>query len=246
MNYPFYHQQLPALSTDQMIEVDRLMIEKYGTTLMQMMENAGRNLAHLARRRFLYGIIYGSKIVVLAGTGGNGGGALVAARRLHNYGANVSIVISKSLDHFKEVPAHQLSICKNLQIPIWEDIHQVETQNPDLILDGILGYSLKGNPRGHAAEIIQWTNQNEAPVLSLDTPSGLDTTTGQIMNPCIQAMATLILALPKQGLMLDEVQSIVGELYLGDISVPPQLYAEPSLCLDVGYIFVESDIVRLR
>ena len=65
-----------------------------------MMENAGRNLAHLARTRFLDGDPSGRRIVVLAGTGGNGGGALVAARRLHNYGAHVDVFVTKPGDEF--------------------------------------------------------------------------------------------------------------------------------------------------
>ena len=52
MNIPTYTKPLPYLSTDQMIEVDRAMIEDYKIELIQMMENAGRNLAHLARERF--------------------------------------------------------------------------------------------------------------------------------------------------------------------------------------------------
>ena len=55
----------------------------------------------------------------------------------------------------------------------------------------------------------------------------------------------MTLALPKQGLVKDSVASVVGELYLADISVPPQLYAEPSLGLVVGAIFAESDILWL-
>jgi hypothetical protein len=57
---------------------------------------------------------------------------------------------------------------------------------------------------------------------------------------------TLTLALPKEGLRAPGVDRQVGELYLADISVPPSLYAEPALGLNVGYLFAESDIIRLR
>lgn len=81
--------ELPYLTTAQMVEVDRAMIQDFGIELIQMMENAGRNLANLGRLRFLGGRPVGKRVVVLAGTGGNGGGALVAARRLHNWGAQL-------------------------------------------------------------------------------------------------------------------------------------------------------------
>ena len=73
MDYPFYTAEIPYLTTAQMIEVDRLMIEKYHIQLIQMMENAGRNLAHLARNRFLDGDPSGKRVIILAGTGGQWG-----------------------------------------------------------------------------------------------------------------------------------------------------------------------------
>ncbi|HUF39533.1 MAG TPA: NAD(P)H-hydrate epimerase [Anaerolineales bacterium] len=65
---------IPFLTTDQMREVDRLMIEDFQIELVQMMENAGRNLAQMARTRFLEGDPRRRSVIVLAGRGGNGGG----------------------------------------------------------------------------------------------------------------------------------------------------------------------------
>jgi NAD(P)H-hydrate epimerase len=109
---PFYSDPLPALTTSQMIEVDRAMMEDYQIGLLQMMENAGRSLAHLARERFLGGDPRGQAVVILAGTGGNGGGALVCARRLHNYGADVRVFTTKADEAFAPVPGHQLAILR--------------------------------------------------------------------------------------------------------------------------------------
>lgn len=74
---PTSSYDVPYVDTKQMIEVDRLMMEVFHIDLIQMMENAGRNLAHLARTRFLDGDPGGKRVIILAGTGGNGGGALV-------------------------------------------------------------------------------------------------------------------------------------------------------------------------
>ncbi len=101
---------VPFLTSAQMVEVDRLMIEDFRIELIQMMENAGRNLAYLARRRFLDGDPVGRRVTVLAGTGGNGGGALVAARRLHNWGAAVRVCLSRGPEQFTQVPRHQLDV----------------------------------------------------------------------------------------------------------------------------------------
>jgi len=248
MKIPFYSGEITYLTTDQMIEVDRAMIEDYGIELIQMMENAGRNLAHLARARFLDNDPLGKKVVLLAGTGGNGGGALVCARRLFNYGAHVYVVVTKSDDKFAPIPAHQLNILRRMAVPITSATTLGENRfnDLDLVIDGIIGYSLKGAPRGAAAEMIRWANDLDTPILALDAPSGIDTTTGTVYNPSINATATMTLALPKAGLASEGVEARVGELYLADISVPPGLYAESALAVDIGPIFAGSDLVRLR
>jgi NAD(P)H-hydrate epimerase len=199
----------------------------------------------LARVRFLDSHPAGKHIVVLAGTGGNGGGALVCARRLNNWGANVQVYTTHPDDAFTQVPAHQLDILHRMQVPVNAADAVAEITNVDLIIDGIIGYSLSGAPYGTAADLIRWANDQIVPVLSLDAPSGVDTTSGTVFDPAIRASATMTLALPKEGLKAPNIAANVGELYLADISVPPALYAEPALQLKVGAIFSQSDILRL-
>ena len=243
---PRYTGPLPYLTEEQMIEVDRAMIEDFQIELIQMMENAGRGLAHLARDRFLDGDARGKHVVALAGTGGNGGGALVAARRLQNYGARVTVVTAKEDCAFTSVPAHQLQIVRQMDIRVGaaDEVEGVPTS--DLVLDGLVGYSLSGRPRGAVADLIEWANTQTADVLALDVPSGLDVTTGEAFDPAVRAAATLTLALPKEGLRAATAEAYVGELYLADVSVPPSLYRRPPLSLDVGPVFAEHDVVRLR
>lgn len=232
--------QIPSLTTAQMIEVDRAMMEDYHIELLQMMENAGRNLAHLARVRFLGGDPRGKRLIVLAGTGGNGGGGLVAARRLHNWGAQVTVALTKPAADYRDVPAHQLGILQHIGIAILEP--DKELPEPcDLILDALIGYSLVGTPRGETATLIEWANAQTVPTLSLDTPSGLDATSGQAHPPTIRAAATLTLALPKTGLLFPQASSFVGELFLADISVPPGLYAK--MGISVPPLFAKYDII---
>lgn len=244
MTIPRCTEPVPWLTTAQMIEVDRAMVEDYHIELIQMMENAGRNLAHLARNRFLDGNAKDRQIAVLAGTGGNGGGALVCARRLHNWGAKVHIFTTKPVAEFTPIPAHQLDILEKMKVTMRGAEALDDSVRADLIVDGVIGYSLKGTPRGNAAAMIRWANGNGAPILALDVPSGVDTSTGATFDPAIRASATLTLALPKAGLNAPGVNALVGELYLADISVPPGLYS--GMGLSVGPIFAASDIVRLR
>jgi NAD(P)H-hydrate epimerase len=235
--------QIPYLTADQMLEVDRLMVEDYGIQLIQMMENAGRNLAILAWEEFLNRNPSGKTVDVLAGSGGNGGGALVCARHLINWGAEVKVFLTKPINDLVGVTKTQGEILTRMGQKIGSNNNLHDRDRQDLILDGIIGYSLVGSPRGNAAEMIRWANAGSAPILALDLPSGLDATTGKAKDPVIKAEATMTLALPKTG--LKHSPDLVGELYLADIGVPPELYSRQSLNLQVGSIFQDGSILKI-
>ena len=229
-----------------MREVDRLAIDVYGITLFQMMENAGRALARLARDRFLAGDARGKGVLILAGPGGNGGGGLVCARNLHNWGADVHVFVSSVAAEMSEVPRRQLAQLGAMRVPVTVVSGEAELPAAELIVDALIGYSLHGAPHGAAAELARVANRHAAPTLSLDVPTGVDASTGEVAGDAVRADATLTLALPKQGLRAASTRGHVGELYLADISIPPELFAEPSLGIDVGLPFASDDIVRLR
>lgn len=223
---------VPTLDADQMREVDRMMIQDLRIDLVQMMENAGRNLAGLAVE-----MATPDSVVVLAGGGGNGGGGMVAARHLSNRGVRVAVVLAAERARISAVPRHQLQILELMGVPVLD-----EPSASALVIDALLGYSLQGDPRGRYADLINWANAQPAPVLALDTPSGLDVTTGTAREPCIRAWATMTLALPKVGLGL--APALVGDLYLADISVPPLVYRR--LGVEVPDLFNQGTIVRIE
>ncbi|MEZ4637274.1 MAG: NAD(P)H-hydrate epimerase [Caldilineaceae bacterium] len=234
---------LPALTTEQMIEVDRLMIEEYHIDLIQMMENAGRNLALLAKR-LLDNDIEDRPIVVLAGRGNNGGGDLAAARHLLNWGAWVQVLLTHAPESFDGVPAHQLRILEAMGLPLAWAEEGWELPPADLVIDAIIGYGIQGDPRGDAANLIRLANSSVAPILSLDTPSGLDVTSGRLSTPHISATATMTLALPKIGLLEPAAKTAIGQLYLADISVPPSLYEQ--IGIELSPIFAADTVLPLR
>jgi NAD(P)H-hydrate epimerase len=238
---------IPAITSAQMAEVDRIMIDQYGIQLIQMMENAGRNLAELARR-WMRGQVAGRRFLVLCGAGNNGGGGMVAARHLSNWGAEVQVKLAASPEKLKDVPRQQWLALQAMGLSGNSSPEgscpSSDLEQPYLILDALIGYGLSGDPRGRAAEWIDWMNRSGSPVLALDAPSGLDTTSGLPGDPCVRASATLTLAIPKTGLLVPEARPFVGELFLADISVPPALYLR--IGLEVPPIFVNDPILRLN
>ena len=241
--------RLEFLTTEQMVEVDRLMTDVLKIELMQMMENAGRNLARLSIKRFLDDP-RSRRVVVMAGVGGNGGGAMVAARRLHQWGADVSVLTTKPDEKYSGVPGHQLAILRRLGV----DVNHAslpsslpsDQEPPDLILDGVIGYSLNGDPRGRSADLISWANSSASPILALDVPSGLDSTSGMPRTPAVVAVATMTLALPKAGLSSAQAKAIMGELFVADIGVPDWVYREIGIKREMGSLFRGDDILKVE
>ena len=90
-------------------------------------------------------------------------------------------------------------------------------------MDGILGYSLSGDPRGKAAELIHWIEAKDVPVLALDCPSGLDATTGEAKNPCVHANHTVMYGVAKKGVLEAHAQEYVGSWQVVDIGFPREL-----------------------
>ena len=207
------------LTREEMIEVDRIMMEDLGISLRKMMEHAGRHLATVVRlKRNELGVRpqVRSSVVVLVGAGGNGGGGLVAARRLHSWGIPVEIVMAREPEEHQGVVAEQLASAQTLGISVSTDV----PTSPEIIVDALVGYSLKGPLAGRIAELADWANASSAPVISLDLPTGLDATSGGVDPHAIKATATITLALPKIGLAPHRRSGPVGDLYLADISVP--------------------------
>lgn len=209
--------EVPAVTTDQMRDLDRIAMEETGPNLFQMMENAGRNLAQVAIDMLGRGW-QAARIVVLAGPGGNGGGGICAARHLANRRARVALGLSDP-DHIGEVPAMQRKIFHQTHGQEIE-MSRIAEQRPDLIVDALIGYSLKAAPRGMAADLIRWANGTGAPILALDIPSGVDSTTGETPGDAITPQQTMTLALPKTGLL----RAATGDLFLADIGIPEGAY----------------------
>jgi NAD(P)H-hydrate epimerase len=209
---------VPWVSVGQMRDVDRAAIA-IGLSLPRMMENAGAALAATACG-MLGGDVAGRRIAVLAGRGGNGGGGLVAARRLIGWSADVEVRTTASLDELAPVTLEQLRILERMDASV--AVGAGGLSSAELFVDAIIGYSQQGSPQGITAELIAAIDG--ARVLSLDVPSGLELEHGTIGRPAVRAERTLTLALPKAALRLETALPLVGELYLADISIPAVVY----------------------
>lgn len=208
------------LTAEEMAEADRVAIEDFGIDVLSLMENAGKQVADLARR-MLGGTVEGRKVCCLVGKGNNGGDGLVAARHLRNWGADVSIVLAGSREELRDVPARQFVSVQKMGLRVTEPTGDF---GGELLIDALLGYGSRGNPREPVAGVILRANGSSVPILAVDVPSGLDATTGEPGEPCVSAKTTVTFGLPKSGFLNPRSRKFVGELYLADISLPDQIY----------------------
>jgi NAD(P)H-hydrate epimerase len=202
-----------------MAAVDRAMFEVCGLDVLQVMEVAGRSVASWVRSEQFSGDCQGRRVLMLCGTGGNGGDALVAAKYLEGWGARVEAILSQRPQE-GSVTAHQLHIVETLSIPVYEAGALSDLPVADLIIDGLLGFSGTGNPRGEVARLIELANNKAGPKVAIDLPSGLDATSGAVNVPCFNASATITLGLPKTGLMASAASRVTGRLFVADIGIP--------------------------
>ena len=240
---------VPAVDRDTMLAVDQVATDRIGISLLQMMENAGRELAALSRL-VLGGSAAGSRVVVLAGTGNNAGGGMVAARRLAGWGASVLVVFARPVLRLRPGPCAQLDplLASGAEVVVaghdqrYSDA-AAEALRADLLIDALIGYSLRGAPDDDYRPIIGMTSVSSSPVISLDIPSGIDASTGERRGAAVDADATLGLALPKLGTTEGDGKRFAGALYLADIGIPASAFREVGV--EPGPVFAAGPLLRV-
>lgn len=229
-------KKVPSVSEDEMREVDRIAVQDFQLSVLQMMENAGRNLASYVID--VFGGATGA-ITILAGSGGNGGGGLCCARHLHNRGFKVQLLLTKHPQALEGPAGAQYAILSSIGIDAagLEDSKKLISE-ASVVIDALIGYSLQGAPQGNTAQLIEASNQWARNVVALDIPSGVDATTGESPGLSIRADTTVTLALPKRG--LDPTRY---DLYLTDIGIPPEVYLP--LGITLAPFFADNFLLKL-
>ena len=215
----------------QMREIDKKAIDEYGISEIVLMENAGRRVAEAVFR--LLDTASKKSICVLAGSGNNGGDALVAARYLSNLGARIKVFLIGNKNHRTDSLSAQMKILRTMGIELqvlesdraWDRL-QVTLRFADAIIDGILGTGFTGQLRPSVLRLVRLVNSTNKPVISIDVPTGVDADSGQVGEAAILAACTMSLGLPKVGHYICPGASYVGELMVDDIGIPTQLLSD--------------------
>lgn len=240
---------MKTVSLAEMRELDRRTIEEFGIHGDVLMERAGQGVAEItldvldARR--------GNSVLLVAGTGNNGGDVFAAASFLADADVNVVMWICGSKQKIKGDAEY------HLKKMIRRGIHPVEVQRdedfdldevPIVIVDGLLGTGSKGAPRGFMTEVINFINEEarRSFILSVDIPSGVDADTGIAEGHAVQANLTATMGLPKTGLVRPEAIPYVGNVEVIDIGIPAKLKEQAAGSQDVELIERTDLLIPLR
>jgi len=219
-----------VVTAEQMREMDRLTIQKYGVPSLTLMERAGAAITEALVTRF--GRAAKKGVLIVAGKGNNGGDGLVVARLLKRKKIPCEVALLARKGELSADAAHKLRAFLKLRGKVdeisggdFELLSRLLGKN-GLIVDAILGTGLKSEVRGRFAEAITLLNAAGLPIVAVDIPSGLDTDSGQPLGVAVQAEMTVALAFPKLGEVIYPGVGYCGELVVADIGIDERAVAE--------------------
>lgn len=228
--------QVRTISSIALRQADAEAASTFGIAPLELMEVAGWQLARLVDT--LKDGIRGKRVIVVAGSGNNGGDALVAARFLHQRGAIVRASIVPPRDPNSLPGRHALTI-RRLGIPILEAPQGIGP-SADVLIDGLFGTGIRLPLRDPAPAIIEAMNATGLPIVAIDVPSGMDADTGMGADAAVRATATLTLVAPKAGLA---GVPTAGRVFVADIGMPVALFGADGEAL--AALYATGDLVEL-
>jgi ADP-dependent NAD(P)H-hydrate dehydratase / NAD(P)H-hydrate epimerase len=222
---------LTAVTAAEMRAIDRATIERFGVEGLELMERAGEAVTEVALRRFRH--LRRRRVVIVAGKGNNGGDAFVVARRLRGKARVEVVLVGRRRDlsgdaaaNLRRLEKTRFRVTELDAIGIAGLVERLD--GAALVIDGLFGTGLRSPLEARAIEVIEAMNGAEAPVLSIDVPSGLDADRGVPLEAVVQATATVTFAFPKVGLLSVPGVDLAGEVVVADIGIPAAAVSEVS------------------
>ena len=204
---------------EQMRRADLYTIEEIGVPSMVLMERAALEVVRCMEEEQLDF----RKVLVVCGSGNNGGDGYAIARLLHLKGHDVTIFFAGNSQKRSKENAQQAKIAAHYEIPV---ITNLDTEEYSVIIDALFGTGLKREITGHYREILCSVNQMTGEKVAVDLPSGIHDTTGAQMGIAFCADLTVAIAFPKRGLFLQEGNVCAGKILTGDIGISSETFSE--------------------
>ncbi len=218
----------------QIRSLDSIAINKYHIPGIVLMENAARGLLLQSLKILNWPDTQTAphNVLLIAGPGNNAGDAFALARMFHNSNITPTIILLRPPDSYSGDALTNLKICQAMQLniidahsdPIPTLTNLTKSTSFSLIIDAIFGTGLTSPPKEPFHSVINWLNDNNwAPILSVDIPSGLDCDTGAPYSVAVKAHTTVTFVAPKIGFTKPHAPQYLGQLIVTDIGTPKEL-----------------------
>lgn len=199
----------------QMKAVDEYTINKIGIPSLVLMERA----AYSVYEEIIKNYDKGTDILIVCGSGNNGADGVALARILAENNYNADIFMSGNQEHFTSEMKHQIGIAKKLGINI---VNKTNMHEYNLVIDALFGVGLSRDIEGRYYNIISDINNSGADIIAVDTPSGVDSETGNIMGIAVKADMTITFGAVKQGLLLYPGAEYAGRILIKNVGFPKE------------------------
>ncbi len=216
----------PAVTIEQMQEIDRTAMEEHGISGQTLMENAGTAVVE-SIKRLPFPV---KNVVLLVGKGNNGGDGLVVARKLIKAGKSVTLLTSCDTRKFSGLSkimwekltglSHEV-YCLNNEGKIKD--FPLSDSSFDLVVDALFGIGLKGEVRSLEKKLIELIQQMKVPIIAVDCPSGLNCDTGIPLGIAVRADKTITFGAPKIGFFRYPAPDYTGDLQVANIGFPDSI-----------------------
>jgi hydroxyethylthiazole kinase-like uncharacterized protein yjeF len=221
------------VSSEEMRELDRLTIERFGIPGHVLMERAGKGATRALLETLPHVRRKGRRALICAGKGNNGGDGLVIARLLRRRGARTDVLLFGRAeevggDALRNLRAYRRAggVVREVTSVAGLDRLVGLLREADVVVDAIFGTGLNSALRDPQASAIDLINASGVPIFAVDIPSGLDADTGLPLGTAIQAEGTATFGFAKIGQVLYPGARLCGALAVVDIGIAPQAVAE--------------------
>lgn len=216
-----------------------------GMKHIRLMENAGTAAARMVRER--YGA-QGRRIAVLCGRGNNGGDGFVAARRLTQDGAKVTIVLLMGPPTTADA-AEMLLRATSLGVPAVDYAiaasAKTAIEQADVLIDALFGTGFHGAPKEPLAALIAQCNQMKKPIVSLDLPSGAQCDSARVEGECFRASQTVAFHTLKPAHVIYPAAEYCGEVLVAGVGAPEAaMRSVPSRMQTIDASFAADSLPR--
>ena len=210
--------------TSQVRRLDKIAVKRFGIPSILLMKRAGEAIFSVLQERWADA----KRVLIFAGKGNNAGDGYVVARLAQEKGLSVSLLSLEALHSLKREAflAARFAIDAGVQIDFFDNFKDSSLLKADIVIDALLGTGLQGELSDNYKEAINFINNLNLPVISVDVPSGFDADTGALPQVAVKADLTVTFVGAKRGMFTGYAANYCGDIFYHNLGLNEKVFGE--------------------